>query len=63
MKKQIFIILAVLLLALTGCEKEPEEIDTNLYTNYTDALEMDFTYEGKDFLADGVGVEIGRAHV
>jgi micrococcal nuclease len=55
MKKQIFILLAVLLLALTGCEKEPEEIDTTLYTNYTDALEIDFTYEGKDFIVHGVG--------
>ena len=56
MKNRIFLLLAVLLLALTGCEKEPEEIDTTLYTNFTDALEMDFTYEGKDFIADGVGV-------
>ena len=55
MKHKIVLLLAVLILALTGCEKKPEEIDTNLYTTYTDALEMDFTYEGLDFIANGVG--------
>lgn len=57
MKNKIFLLLAVLIIALTGCEKDPEEkiIDTELYTTYTDAFEMDFTYEGKDFISDGVG--------
>lgn len=57
MNRKIFLLLAVLILVLTGCEQDttPEEIDTNLYTTYTDGLEMDFTYEGLDFIANGVG--------
>jgi micrococcal nuclease len=32
-----------------------EEFGSELDTRYTDDLEMDFTYEDKDFIADGVG--------
>lgn len=32
-----------------------EEVDRELNTNYTDNLSMDFTYEDKDFIPDGIG--------
>lgn len=59
MRFKLVLIITVLLFVLTACEQPddtPEEKDTNLYTTYTDGLEMDFTYEGKDFFTDGVGV-------
>jgi micrococcal nuclease len=59
MKKIITLILTVLLtFSLAACgDKEDEivEVDTNLYTKYTDELEMDFTYKGLDFISDGFG--------
>jgi micrococcal nuclease len=59
MKKFLTLILTALLaFSLTACEDdkdEPQEVDTNLYTKYTDELKMDFTYEGKEFIADGIG--------
>lgn len=61
MNKIITLILTVLLtfsLAACGDKEVIDEViveDTNLYTVYTDALEMDFTYEGMDFMSDGVG--------
>lgn len=59
MKKFLTLILTALLaLSLTACgddKDEPQEVDTNLYTKYTDELKMDFTYEGKEFIADGIG--------
>ncbi|AIO18242.1 Thermonuclease precursor [Candidatus Izimaplasma bacterium HR1] len=53
MRIKLGLIIAVLLLVLTGCNTDPE--DKELNTDYTDALEMDFTYEGKNFLTDRVG--------
>lgn len=59
MKKFLTLILTALLaFSLTACEDdkdEPQEVDTNLYTKYTDELKMDFTYDGKEFIADGIG--------
>lgn len=59
MKKLLTLVLtALLVFSLTACEDdtdEPKEVDTNLYTKYTDETKMDFTYEGKNFLTDGVG--------
>lgn len=58
MKKILSILIAMsLTLSLVACDKEEEivEQDTNLYTTTTDSTEMDFTYEGKDFITDGVG--------
>lgn len=47
----------LLTFSLAACKDKEviEEVDTNLYTTNTDALEMDFSYEGLDFIADGVG--------
>ena len=56
------LVLFAFVFTLAGCngendkEKEPEEIDTTLYTTYTDETIMDFTYEGKNFVTDGAGV-------
>lgn len=59
MKKVILILLTLTFsLALVGCKDDdtPEVIDTTLNTSYTDELVMDFTYDSKEFIADGVGV-------
>lgn len=60
MKKILLILLALTLsFTLTGCKDPvddiPKEVDTNLYTTYTDELVMDVDYESKNFLNDGVG--------
>ena len=57
MRIKLGLIIAVLLLVLTGCNGDttPDPDDKELNTDYTDGLEMDFTYEGKNFLTDRVG--------
>lgn len=59
MKKLLTLVLTVLLaFSLTACKDdtdEPQEVDTNLYTTYTDETKMDFSYDGKSFVTDGVG--------
>jgi len=61
MKKFILSVLLVLsVFTLFACKPEDENpvddvIDTNLYTTATDALTMDFTYEGLEFIRDGIG--------
>ena len=59
MKKLLTILLALTLsITLAGCGSDddtPEEVDTTLYTTYTDELVMDVDYISKDFLTDGVG--------
>lgn len=64
MKKIVTLLIALLLtFSLAACDDsnndvsddDKKEVDTNLYTTNTDALTMDFTYEGKNFLTDGVG--------
>ncbi|MCK5867230.1 MAG: thermonuclease family protein, partial [Mycoplasmataceae bacterium] len=56
--KKVLTLLLVLTLSLTlsGCKDDtPDEVDTNLYTTYTDELVMDVNYSSKDFITDGVG--------
>jgi micrococcal nuclease len=60
LKKVLILLLAITLsFTLTGCKDEvddtPKELDTTLNTSFTDELEMDVDYIGKDFLTDGVG--------
>ena len=59
MKKVLTLILALTLsITLVGCGSDddtPDEVDTNLYTTYTDEFVMDVDYESKNFLTDGVG--------
>ncbi len=58
MKKFLSILSVLLLLVVVGCvdEKDPEdEVITELNTDLTDALTIDFDYESKSFIDDGVG--------
>lgn len=58
MKKLLVLLLLLIGVTLSACtpdEDVPEEIDTNLYTTYTDNLLMDFSYDGMEFIADGIG--------
>jgi micrococcal nuclease len=58
MKFKLGFIAIVLLFALTACTgggTTPDDEDKELTTEYTDGLEMDFTYEGKNYLTDRVG--------
>ncbi|MBN2604826.1 MAG: thermonuclease family protein [Bacilli bacterium] len=45
---------------LAACEKDPtdpiiDEVDTTLYTTFTDELVMDVDYASKNFITDGIG--------
>ncbi len=60
--KKIFTLLLALTLSITlaGCGSDndddtPKEVDTNLYTIYTDELVLDVDYSSNDFIDDGVG--------
>lgn len=58
MKFKLLVLISVLLLTLTACNgdnKKPDDETKELTTEYTDATEMDFTYEGKNYLTDRVG--------
>ena len=60
MLKKILVLLLALTLSITlvGCGSDidtPEEVDTNLYTTYTDELVLDTNYSSKDFITDGIG--------
>jgi len=70
MKKILFIVSTILLFTLAACNKEKLiecdngmievdgicVVDTELYTTYTDETVIDFVYEGKNFITDGVGI-------
>ncbi len=59
MKKVLTLLLTLtLLITLAACgsnDDTPKEVDTNLYTTYTDELTLDVDYSSSDFITDGVG--------
>jgi len=70
MKKLLFIVSTILIIVLAGCNGEKVIecdrgmievdgiciVDTELYTTYTDETVIDFVYESKNFITDGVGI-------
>jgi len=54
-KLLIFITLFTISFGLTACKDDEPEGKPDIDHQYTDALEMDFTYEGSNFVSSGIG--------
>jgi len=56
-KKYLIVLLLALVLVLSACNKtdDPEDTPLELDTRYTDALVLETSFEGKEFIANGIG--------
>lgn len=57
MMKKFLVLLTIFSVGftLTGCKDDTEPETPEINQDYTDALEMDFSYQDQDFLPDGIG--------